>query len=201
MRNRKLSVMLAAAMLLTALPGCGDKKGSSADESSSAVITMNSELHVSADENVDPECSECIRTYFLSLENCDYDAYKAALYPPYREHYENWLKQNDLTPEKDFDKMCRRFDEDGYESWHLTELALTYYQDEASTIPDFLNSFVTGNIVPEDFPDQLNTDCSEIHDVVFSLQALYSGDTEPTTVVQRQGILAVKNADGWYLLG
>ena len=83
----------------------------------------------------------------------------------------------------------------------LTELALTYYQDEASTIPDFLNSFVTGNIVPEDFPDQLNADCSEIHDVVFSLQALYSGDTEPTTVVQRQGILAVKNADGWYLLG
>ena len=40
-----------------------------------------------------------------------------------------------------------------------------------------------------------------MHDVIFSLSALYEGDKEPVTVVDNVGILAVKNKDGWYVFG
>ena len=44
-------------------------------------------------------------------------------------------------------------------------------------------------------------EAEEIRDVQFSLQALYSGDEEPVTVVSGNEIMMVKTADGTYLFG
>ncbi len=200
-QTRKICAAALAALLL--LTGCNDGGSSSAGSSEQPVSSAAdySKLNVIASDGVDPGCTECIRSYFLSLEQHDFDAYQKALYPPFREIYAKFLAEKGSTPEEAFGDMCAQFDEDGYESWRLTELRLMYYEKESETIEEIFSRYIEGKVFDDAFEKNTKSDASELHDVVFSLDALYAGDTEPVNVVERSGILAVKNADGWFVFG
>lgn len=200
MNKRRLGAGLLAALLLT-LTGCGDSGSSSAPEVSSAAEFEYTGLQVDAAEGVDPECAECIRSYFLSLETRDYDAYQKTIYPPYRENCSEYFKKLGSSPEESFEGMCSKFDEDGYESWKLTKLTLSYYGDEKASVEEFFMRFINDGVFDEKFAEKAKADAKEMHDVIFSLDAIYAGDSQPVTVVPRSGILAIKNADGWFVFG
>ncbi|MBQ8921004.1 MAG: hypothetical protein IJ060_02455 [Oscillospiraceae bacterium] len=199
MQKRNPGALMAAALLM--LTGCGDSGSSSQAAESSVAVDMNTELVVDAAETVDPDCAACIRTYFTALEEHDFTAYQKTVYPPYQEVYAAYLAQNGDTLEGAFKDLYTRFDEDGYESWHLTEISLAYYDDEETTVGDFFSRYINSGIFDEEFEKQTRADAAELHDVIFSLDALYAGDSEPVTVIERSGIVAVKNADGWYVFG
>lgn len=200
----KAGCALCAAAMLLCCAGCGSKKdtGSSAAESSAAESSAAEDgVHVIAADEVDADLAACVKAYFDALDRKDYDAFLKTLYPPYKEAYHKMLEAEGVKPEDDFLRMSRSFDEDGYESWSLTELTLSYYENEESTVENYFSRYIEGEYFDEKFAEDCKADCTEMHDVIFSLSALYEGDKEPVTVVDNVGILAVKNKDGWYVFG
>lgn len=196
-RNRCAAVC-AAAMLLCGT-GCGSSGSSSAAESSA--VSSSEGLQMTVKDGVDADCAACLKKYFEAIDHKDYAAYQETVYAPYREAYAKILKEKNITPEDDFKKLCTRFDEDGYESWSLTELSVWYYENENTSIDNFFKRYVDGGIFDNQFVEDCKSKASEIHDVMFSLKALYAGDSEAVTVVDSAGVLMLKTADGWFLIG
>jgi len=197
MMKRYLGLLCAAALCFTAA-GCGSSSESSTAESS---LVKTNGIQVTASDEVDSGCADCIKAYFEAIEEKDYEKYLKYVYPPYREAYDKLLEKDETDPRDDFQMLCKRFDEDGYDSWTLTDLTLSYYENESTSIDKWFENYVRNDFFDEEFAEECKKSAEEIHDVIFSLSALYSGDEEPVTVVSGTGILTIKNADGWFIFG
>lgn len=194
---RKLWICGICAALLCCT-GCA---ASSAADGESAVEEIGDEMAVEAAEGFDPEYQKLVTGYFLAIETQDFEAYKAAMYPPYLEAFEKYVTKNGSSLEESFHDVCHRFDEDGYDGWRLTKLELSYYPEDKVDFDDFFKAYISAGIFDEQFAEDCRADAEEIRDVQFSLYALYSGDDEPVKVVGGSELIAVKNADGIYLFG
>lgn len=190
--KKNICALLLCGLLLT---GCA---GSSTPESSASPAVPET-MQVSAPEEIGENYVECMRAYFEALDNEDYDAYCKTVYPPYREAFEAYLKEKGSDPKTAFRKQAHRFDEDGYESWRLTELSLSLYPDPDPE--DFFASYVEAGVFDEDFSAQCQKDAEELADIQFSLYALYEGDEEPVQVVRSSEMYLIKTAEGTYLFG
>ena len=185
-----LCAACAAVMLCSA---CGT--GNKTDE------MMQADMTLTVPEGFDQAYSDCLKTYFEAIEHKDYAAYQSVVYPPYLDVYADFLKENDKTVESAFDEMCTRFDEDGYESWHITELQVPEYTSDETSTDAFFQAFVAGNVFDDAFVEQCKKDAQELQDVKFSLYVLYQGDEEAVPVAENKEILMVKTSDGTYLFG
>lgn len=191
--------MLAAVLCLT---GCSNSDAQKPEESAASAAEKCGEDGLSIiTEDVDAVYCDTLRTYFTAIEQKDFDAYCKTMYPPYMESYTEYLKTQDTTPEENFDKLCKRFDEDGYESWKLTSLHLAYYPEEKLDLDGFFDAFKDAGIIDDKFIEACKQEAEEIRDIQFSLQALYESDEEPVTVVSGNEIMMVKTKDGTYLFG
>ena len=191
--------MLAAMLCLT---GCGSANTQKPEESAASEVEKCGEdgLNIIT-EDVDAVYCDTLRTYFTAIEQKDIEAFRSVMYPPYLEAYNAYLEKQGSTPEENFEALCTRFDEDGYESWKLTELKLSYYPEDKVDLDDFFQAFIDAGIFDEKLAEECKKNAEEVRDVQFSLQALYAGDEEPVTVVSENEIMMVKTADGTYLFG
>ena len=204
--KRKITALAAAAML--ALCGCARQQGgtegtSSAEtaDSSAQAETSAGSLAVTAAEGMDPDYQALVTRYFTALDQNDYAAYKETVYPPYLEQYTAFLEQNGSDPETAFHEMHERFDEDGYEGWHFTELQLAYYPEEKLDLDGFFQAYARAGFYGDEFIEATKKDASEIKDVQFTLYALYTGDDAAVPVVEGGEMLVLKNSEGCYLFG
>lgn len=182
------STACAAVMLLT---GCGTQEPD----------PMKSELTVSAPEELDTAYTDCLKTYFEAIENKDFAAYQSVVYPPYMEVYKEYLKKSDKTVEAAFETLCTKFDEDGYERWHITGLEAAEAEGGEDGVNSFFDAFVAGGVFDEAFKEQCRKDTNEVRDIQFSLSILYEGDEEPVPVATGSEILMMKTDTGTYLFG
>ena len=189
--KRMIAAGICAVLLLCT--GCA--------ESSTEAPETAQGLNVQADEGVDAEYAECLKAYFEAVEHRDYDAYRAVLYPPYAEAYSAYLEKEGTDPKDAFAELCSQFDEDGYESWTLTELTVSYYPEEKVDLDDFFKRYASAGIFDNDFGEKCKKEAEEIRDLQFSLYAQYAGDEEAVPVVKGSELIAVKTADGTYLFG
>lgn len=188
---------LCAALLCTA---CGETPAESAGDSADAPDTAQG-LTVHAADEVDAAYSDCIKAYFEAIDRGDYEAYCAAMYPPYLEAYRAYLTANGDDPEAAFAELCARFDEDGYESWTLTDIDLSYYPEERADLDGFFGVYESAGIFDADFAENCRAEAEEIRDIQFTLYALYAGDDEAVPVVNGSELVAVKTPDGVYVFG
>lgn len=200
MKRRGMILACAAMLCCSACSG-----GSSTGEVSSAAETQSG-LKLTAAEDMDARYGETLKRYFEAVEAKDYDAYLATVYPPYAEVYGAYLESHDSSLQAAFESMCTRFDEDGYESWTLTDLDVAYYSYQteyvqSDGIEDFFNRYVSYGVFDEAFVEQTKADAEDMHDVTFTLRALYAGDDEPVTVASGQEIMMIINKDGCWLFG
>ena len=190
--KRLIAAGCCAALLLSA--GCAESSTASSETAAQGIT-------VQADEDVDAAYTECVRKYFEAVEKKDHEAYRSGMYPPYLEAYEAYLEKQGTTPDDAFAELCSRFDEDGYESWTLTELDVSYYPEEKVDLDGFFKQYASAGIFAEDFGEKCKKETEEIRDLQFSLYALYAGDEEPVPVVRGNEMIAVKTKDGVYLFG
>ena len=202
MKKIQRCALLAAGMLcLTACSG----ESSIAESSTSAAETQDGiTLHTA--EDVDTRYAETLKRYFDAINAKDYDAYLSTVYPPYSEAYSAFLTEKGSSLEQAFAEMCTRFDEDGYESWKLTDLTVSYYKKEteyvqSDGISDYFSAYVKMGVLDEGFEETCRKNAEELRDVQFSLSALYAGDDAPVTVVSGQEIMMLIDKDGCWLFG
>lgn len=191
MKRILLAGICAAMLCLTA---CGGTQHSSENSSSSG-------LTVHADEAVDSAYTDALKSYFLSIEQKDFETYQSLMYPPYLESFSAYLKKKDKTLAENFDTLCKRFDEDGYESWTLTDLHVSYYPEEKLDMDGFFDAFKDEGIIDEKLIEDCKKNSEEIRDVEFTLYALYAGDEDPVPVVNGNEVMMVKTKEGTYLFG
>lgn len=202
MKAKGFFCICAAAMLCcTACAGQSSGSESSVQESSAA---SSDGFTVNLAEGVDPRYGETLKKYFKAIESKDYNAYLETVYPPYAEAYGAYLESKGKTSEQSFDSLCKTFDEDGYESWKLTELNVDYfsYQSEfkqSDGISDFFSSYAKMGVFGEDFEQKCRDAAEDIRDVKFTLYALYSGDEEPVPVANGREIMMLIDKDGCWL--
>lgn len=194
MKQILIAGICAAMLCLTACGGAEDK----AEQSKAG---HSGGLTVHADENMDSDYIDTLKTYFTAIEKKDFAAYESVMYPPYLESFSAYLKENNKTIEENFDTICKRFDEDGYESWTLTDLHLSYYPEEKLDLDGFFNAFKDAGIIDETLIENCKKNSDEIRDVQFTLYALYAGDEDPVPVVNGNEIMMVKTGEGTYLFG
>lgn len=187
--------LCAAALLCTA---CGETPAESTNDSAAEAAQG---LTVHAAENFDAAYSDCIRAYFEAIDRGDYEAYCAAMYPPYLKAYETYLEANGTEPEEAFADLCARFDEDGYESWTLTDIDLAYYPEEKVDLDGFFSAYESAGIFDADFAENCRSETEEIRDIQFTLYALYAGDEDAVPVVSGSELIAVKTPEGVYVFG
>ena len=197
--------LLCGAALLGALCCTGCAAGSSAELSEPADPAADG-LTVTVPEDMDPAYGETLKQYFEAIEAQDYDAYLATVYPPYSEAYSIFLAAKDSDLQTEFEKTCHRFDEDGYESWTLTSLELSYYSVSTETytsngVSDYFQLYVDSGIFDDAFVEKCMNDAEDIRDIKFTLYALYNGDTEAVPVVTGGEIMMLITADGCTLFG
>ena len=201
--KRLIAASILAAILC--MTGCSAENAQSSENSAESSVQndTNTEkgLQIDAAEEVDSAYIDTLKVYFTAIEQKDYEAFKKTMYPPYLEAFNAYLQAQGSTPEENFQSLCTRFDEDGYESWTLTNLQVSYYPDENVDLDDFFSAFIDAGIFDEKLAEDCKKNAEEIRDVQFSLQALYAGDEAPVTVVSGNEILMVKTADGTYLFG
>lgn len=202
MKKMMTAGFLAAMLCLTGCSmGTVQSSENSAELEEQSKADSSDGMTVHAEEGVDESYVETLKAYFTAIEKKDIEGFRKAMYPPYLEAYNAYLEKQGKTPEENFEQLCSRFDEDGYESWTLTELNVSYYPEEKVDLDDFFEAFTEAGIFDEALVEKCKTEAEEIRDVQFSLQALYSGDEEPVTVVNGNEIMMVKTADGTYLFG
>lgn len=203
---KKTLIFAACAVLLCLTAGCAEKtdaQGSSAQiaEVSEAQQQTADAFTVTADEAVDAAYTDCLKTYFTAIQEKNLDAYLSVLYPPYLEAFQAYLEKQDMTIEQNFEKLCKRFDEDGYESWTISELQLAYYPEEKKDIDGFFEAYTSAGILDDATVEKCKSESQEIQDIMFTLYVLYSGDEEAVPAVTENEIMTVKTADGVYLFG
>ena len=194
--KRILIAGICAAMLC--LTGCG---GTGAEPEQSSAAEHSGGLTVHAEDDVDSAYTDTLKAYFTAIEQKDYEGYQALMYPPYLQSYYAYLEAQGAKPEETFDKLCKRFDEDGYESWTLTDLDVSYYPEDKVDIDDFFAAFRDAGIISDELIGNCKKEAEEIRDIQFTLYALYKGDEEPVAVVSGNEIMMVKTPDGTYLFG
>ncbi|MCQ2417240.1 MAG: hypothetical protein MJ071_05445 [Oscillospiraceae bacterium] len=208
---KKLAI-ISECLALLALTACGaspavtengEKDGSESVSESSAAKESDaaSGLVMQTPEGFDEEISECLKTYFTAIEQHRYAGYEETVYPPYVEVYAEYLKEREMTLETAFDSLCSRFDEDGYDSWHLTELVAEETELTEDELNNFFDAYVSGGVFDEAFVEQCKEDADEIKDIKFTLYALYEGDEEAIPIVTGSEILMLKTEAGTYLFG
>ena len=181
--------------------GTGAAGGSSAGESSHQNAQADG-LNVVCGESMDQAYADVLKAYFESIDKQDFAAYQKTVYPSYQESYGKYLEGEGTDLETTFrEDLCTRFDEDGYDGWTLTELQIEYCPPEKEDLDDFFNAYAKAGIFDEAFVENTQKDASEMHDIVFTLYALYDGDEEAVPVITNGEIFVLKNADGTYLFG
>ena len=193
-----------AVLLALCCTGCASKQSTpdSLAESSQVTAQQADGLAVKAGEDVDAAYAECIKTYFEAIDNDDFTGYQKTVYPPYQEVYAAFIKERYDSIEEFFhQELSKHFDEDGYDSWKLTEIQLSACPPEREDVDDFLERYVSAGVFDEEFAQKCKDDAAEIHDIVFTLYALYEGDEEAVPVVTEGELFVLKNADGAYLFG
>ena len=198
--KRILSVCCAAvtALCVTACSSTASG-GSSAGENSQQ---QTDGLNVVCGDSMDQDYADLMKSYFEAIEKKDFAAYQKAVYPPYQESYGQFLEANGSDAETTFlEDLCTQFDEDGYESWKLTELQIEYYPEEREDLDDFFNAYSRAGIFDDAFIESCKQDASEMHDILFTLYALYEGDEEAVPIITNGEMFVLKNAEGAYLFG
>ena len=77
------------------------------------------------------------------------------------------------------------------------KLDLTFYKD----LDDFFHAYSAAGIFDDAFVESTKKDASEMHDVLFTLYALYDGDEEAVPIITNGEMFVLKNAEGAYLFG
>ncbi|WP_295093430.1 hypothetical protein [Ruminococcus sp.] len=202
---KRFMTVCCAAVLALCGTGCsswGGSGSSGAAESSQQTQEKKDGLNVVSSESMDPAYTELLTSYFEAINNKDYAAYEKALYPPFRESYDKYLQSKGSSLEQSFrEDLCKRFDEDGYESWELTVLQIEYYPEERRDPDGFFKAYANAGILDEDFGERCKKETTEINDILFTLYALYAGDDEPVAVVTNKELYVVKTTDGVYMFG
>lgn len=184
--------LCAAAMLLS---GCS--ASSQAEES--AAPSMDTPMQLALPDTFEQGYADCMQKYFTALEQRDYAAYQATVYPPYQEQYDAFLAAHgDSDAKTEFESLCAQFDEDGYESWHFTRLVLNYCANE--DIDNFFETYIEAGVFDAAFVADCRAEAAEIRDVQFTLYALYEGDTADVPVVQNAEMIVMRMQDGAYYL-
>ena len=201
MKTIRIFGICAAALLCCT--ACAEQS-STAPESSSTETADG--VTVTLADGVDARYGETLKKYFDAINDQDYDAYLATVYPPYAERYGAYLASKGRTMQQAFESMCSQFDEDGYESWALTAVEAGYFKYEteyvqSDGIADYFSSYTKMGVLDEGFEQKCRDAAEDIRDVKFTLYALYSGDEEPVAVVSGQEILMLIDADGCWLFG
>lgn len=209
---RLMKILAVPAALVLCMTGCGESSGASV-ESSTDTLNTTGELRVICEGETDPAYGETLKKYFTAIEKNDFEAYKETVYPPYLTAYEAYLGEQGKTLADTFPGLHARFDEDGYESWTLTELYVNIYEPQQTyregmeTAPpvdyadEFLEAFVDSGVITEDDAEQTRKDAKDMQDIQFSLYALYAGDEEDVQIIKGSEILMLKTADGCFLFG
>ena len=201
---KRFIMVCCAAVLAVCGTGCsGSNSGSSGAAESSQSIQENKDgLNVVSSENMDPAYTELLKSYFEAINHKDFASYEKALYPPFRESYDKYLQSKGSGLEQSFrEDLCKRFDEDGYNSWELTELQIEYYPAERQDPDGFFSAYANAGILDEDFGERCKKETTEINDILFTLYARYAGDEEDVAVVTDKELYVVKTADGVYMFG
>ena len=201
--------LTAALLAALALTGCAQKpapaeestpeNNSSQAENKSADNTP--EITVHAEDGVEDEYADLISGYFAAIGRQDFEAYKAALYPPFAEAYGAYLEKDGSSLETVFNGMHDMFNEDGYESWHFSDITIANYPEERVDLDGFFNAYVSAGYFEQELADQCREEAEEIRDFQFSVSALYTGDEEPVEVISGKEIIALRTAEGVYLFG
>lgn len=190
MKLRKYGAVLLAATLL--LCGCGEDSGAGAAKQSAITTVYDA-------ESFDKGYADCVAAYFDAIQNQDFAAYKQTVYAPYAEAYGKYLEGKGKTLESSFAGLASQFDEDGYASWKFTEVRMNYYAQEDPD--DFFETWVKLGIFDEQFVTDCKAEAIAIHDVEFTLYALYEGDKEAVPVVQGGEMMMIQTESGYYLFG
>ena len=201
---KKIVRIGTAVLLALCCTGCASKQNAPDSNTESSQVTEQQAegLVVKAGEDVDEAYAECLKTYFEALDNDDFAGYQKTVYPPYQEVYAAFIKDNFDSLEDFFHQdLCKHFDEDGYDSWKLTEIQLSACPPEREDTDNFLQHYVSAGVFDDEFVEKCKADATEIHDIYFTLYALYEGDEEPVPVVTDGEIFVLKNADGAYMFG
>ena len=188
--KKKIPALVLAALLLTGCRG--------GESSAPRVIPEGITLHT--DEDVSSEYAETVKAYFAAVEQNDFEAYAGMVHPVYLSAFRTYLEeQKDSSPEENFARQHKRFDEDGYDSWRITDLTLSVYQE-----PDYdyyFKQFTDAGILTEEQVQTVRDSAEEMQDLKFSVDVLYEGDTEPVTVFRNQQMILFKTADGIRIFG
>lgn len=178
MKRGMLAAVLAAALLLG---GCG---GGSSD-STPATTEAAEQMQVLYDkEALDPDCAAVTERYFQAIQDQDFDAYKACIFPVYYEHME-----------QSFRKRCAGFLGEGHASYQITSLQMEYAAEES------LDSYFSSmeGIFGAEFQKDIQDAMEENHVILFTLKVRFDNAGEEQTLVQdNELILAKAKADGTY---
>lgn len=197
---KRILGICCAALTAVCCTACAEKApdGVSVQEDSQ----QEDGLKVVCGESMDQEYADLMKAYFEAIESKDYAAYQKTVYPPYQESYGKFLEQKGTDAETTFrEDLCTQFDEDGYDGWTLTELQIEYYPEEREDLDDFFNAYARAGIFDDAFVESCKKDASEMHDILFTLYALYNGDEEAVPIITNGEMFVLKNADGAYLFG
>ena len=200
---KRFILVCCAALSALCCTACGTASagGSSAEESSQQKAQSDG-LNVVCGESMDQAYADVLKAYFEAIDHQDYAAYQKTVYAPYQESYNKFLESKGSDLETTFrEDLCTRFDEDGYDGWTLTELQIEYCPPEKEDLDDFFNAYSKAGIFDDTFVENTKEDAAEMHDIMFTLYALYDGDEEAVPVVTNGEIFVLKNEEGTYLLG
>lgn len=190
MKRGMLAAVLAAALLLG---GCGGGSG----DSTPATTEAAEQMQVLYDkEALDPDCAAVTERYFQAIQDQDFDAYKACIFPVYYEHMEQMLQTNyQYGMEQSFRKRCAGFLGEGHASYQITSLQMEYAAEES------LDSYFSSmeSIFGAEFQKDIQDAMEENHVILFTLKVRFDNAGEEQTLVQdNELILAKAKADGTY---
>lgn len=187
--QKRGAVVLVATLLL-----CGCAEDTNEGTAGQSAITATYDA-----ASFDKGYADCVVAYFDAVQDRDFAAYKQTVYAPYAEAYGNYLESKGKALETSFAGLASQFDEDGYDSWKFTEIRLNYYVQEDPD--DFFETWVKLGIFDEQFVTDCKAEAIAIHDVEFTLYALYEGDKEAVPVVQGGEMMMIQTEQGYYLFG
>jgi len=205
----RLRLLLMAGLMAFSAAGCADKNNSnSTPDAQTTAAAQAAELTVNTEDGFDQDYVPVLKSYFQAIEKKDFEAYKAAIYPPFFEKLtEYYQKQTPAkTMQQVFEGLHTKFDEDGYDSWTFTSIAAGYYKNSHGESTDqdaldFLDAFKNSKMFDDDFVEATKNAAKDMRNIKFTLYAHYSGDAEPVPAVSGQEILGIKTDSGVYLFG
>lgn len=188
--KKRVPILLSAALLLT---GCQGGESSAGKPVPADGIALNSS------DSVPAEYAETVKAYFTAIEQKDYAAYSDLMHPVYREAYGAFLQNKGSSLEANFASQRKRLDEDGYDSWRITDITLDLYPN-----PDydyFFTRFTEAGILTDDQVKAVRDSAEEMQDLQFTVNVLYEGDEEPVPTISGMELILFKTADGIKLFG